>query len=75
MEKIEQEAQSPADVVLEGSKGKYISAVIVGIREDGSIDVASNLKSYEYVQYLFHRASFETFIHQRDAERPEKEEA
>ena len=69
MEEVNTEVgNTPADNALEGSVGKYASAVIIGVGEDGSIDISSNLTSYELIQYLFSRASFETFVHQRNSE-------
>lgn len=78
MASIEQEQETAAeantvstsaDAELDKAKHTFTSVVVIGVKPDGGIDVRTNLSSYEHAQYLFHRASFEIFIHQRDAER------
>lgn len=65
-------AVSSVNQELDNAKNTFTSVVIIGVKPDGSLDIRTNLTSYELTQYLFHRASFEIFVHQRDSERRTK---
>jgi hypothetical protein len=63
------EAKARAAAELEAAKGDdYTAVVVIGVREDGSLSMRTNVGSFEFTQYLFNRSSFELFIKQREHE-------
>lgn len=57
-----------ADNLLEESKGKYASVLVLGVKEDGGTESVTNIESFPFAQYLLNRTSFELFIVQRSKE-------
>jgi hypothetical protein len=57
-----------ADQKLEEAKGNFVTVVTIGVKPNGAIDVLTNIPTYEMIQALLSRTSFEMHIHQRSAD-------
>jgi len=51
-------------VILDANKDKFPAVIVLGISEDGNINLDSNLTSYPMVQYILNKASFNLFVHE-----------
>ncbi len=68
--KTETEVETPkADETLENSKGKFASVFVIGVKPDGGLETVTDLESFQYVQYILGRTSFELFTIQRNLEK------
>ncbi len=52
---------------LEEAKGKFSVVVVVGLLENGLIDITSNLPQYPTMQWMLDRAKFELHIHEKNS--------
>lgn len=59
---------------LEEAMNKFTAVAIVGVTEDGGFDFITNVSQYSYIQWLVNKASFELFIHEKNASARSKEE-
>ena len=55
------------DSKLDEAKGKFTAIAVVGVTEDGSFDLLTNVSQYSYLQWLLNKGSFELFIHEKNA--------
>jgi len=55
---------------LDEAKGKFTAVAIVGVTEDGTFDLVTNVSQYSYLQWLLGKGSFELFIHEKNANMP-----
>jgi len=60
-------AEPTADDVLEGSKGKFQHAIVLGITKDGLLEVASTIHSYPFIHWHLNKAAFQLNVHENNA--------
>lgn len=70
-EKLAEAASNPSatdlvNEVLEQSKGKFNSIVVIGFDVEGKFDIATTLNNYPSIQYLLSKAAFEMQVHEKN---------
>ncbi len=48
-------------VILDANKDKFPAVIVLGVSEDGNINLDSNLTTYPMIQYILNKASFNLF--------------
>ena len=63
---IEQPIKETADTLLEKSKGSFDDAVVIGIKEDGSVNVNTSVENTLFCHWALNKAIFELNIYEKN---------
>lgn len=55
-----------ADNVLDQSKGQFTNVIVIGVRRDnGKLDIGTDVPQYPFLQWMISKAAFELHLHER----------
>jgi hypothetical protein len=63
-------AETPKDKVnniLAAAKDKFELAIVIGVNDNGLLDISTNVPQFHVMQWLLNKASFEMFVIERNS--------